>query len=189
MDALLGRAVALWRESPDALAPAGRAFAASEQQAREQALDRFLEVFQGELQNPPYTRPARQAAHDRINDAFVAFAQAALDLQPRHLELLLAGGFSAIGTEMGRAARSFDPQVSAADILQASRNAWTACGLQTLLGSPMRLTPPIFAYSMLYPYTDNYLDDPGVAREAKLGFSGRFGERLAGCEPGTGKRS
>jgi len=32
---------------------------------------------------------------------------------------------------------------------------------------------------MLYPYTDNYLDDPSVSREEKLGFSNRFGQRLA----------
>jgi len=33
---------------------------------------------------------------------------------------------------------------------------------------------------MLYPYTDNYLDDPCISREAKLGFNERFGRRLAG---------
>jgi hypothetical protein len=44
----------------------------------------------------------------------------------------------------------------------------------------MELTPSIFAYSMLYPYSDNYLDDPSVSRAAKLGFSARFGRRLAG---------
>jgi hypothetical protein len=27
----------------------------------------------------------------------------------------------------------------------------------------MRLTPSIFAYSMLYPYADNYLDDPSTS--------------------------
>jgi hypothetical protein len=44
----------------------------------------------------------------------------------------------------------------------------------------MHVTPAIFAYSMLYPYTDNYLDAPSISREAKLGFSDRFGRRLEG---------
>ena len=44
----------------------------------------------------------------------------------------------------------------------------------------MRLTPSIFAYSMLYPYTDNYLDDPSTSLAAKLEFSGRFRQRLEG---------
>jgi hypothetical protein len=183
MTGLLAHALALWQECPPSLPHFARTFAAAEQVAREQALDRFLETFELELHHVPCTRAARDAARGRINDAFVLLARTALDLEPRHLDLLLAGGFSAIGTELGRAARRFDRQVSAADILQASRNAWTACGLQILLGRPLRLTGPIFAYSMLYPYTDNYLDDPAVPREAKLGFSRRFGERLAGGTP------
>jgi len=44
----------------------------------------------------------------------------------------------------------------------------------------MRLTPAIFAYSMLYPYTDNYLDDSATSRGAKLAFSDRFRRRLDG---------
>ncbi len=182
MTGLRAQTLALWRECPASPPPLSRAFSSAEQEQHEQALDRFLEALQSELHQPPHTRAARRSAHDRINDAFVLFARAALDLQPQHLELLLAGGFSAIGTNLGRAARRSDQQVSTADILQASRNAWTACGLQRLFGREMRLTPSVFAYSMLYPYTDNYLDDPTVAREAKLGFSTRFGERLAGRE-------
>lgn len=53
-------------------------------------------------------------------------------------------------------------QVTTKDILQASRNAWTARALQMLLGRDMGLTPAIFAYSMFYPYADNYLDDPAT---------------------------
>jgi hypothetical protein len=38
---------------------------------------------------------------------------------------------------------------------------------------------------MLYPYTDNYLDNPAISREEKAGFGSRFGQRLKGepCEP------
>jgi hypothetical protein len=81
---------------------------------------------------------------------------------------------------LGRQARRFDPSVSTPDILQACRNAWTACGLQALMGCRMCVTPAIFAYSMLYPYSDNYMDDPAVSRESKLGFSARFRSRLSG---------
>jgi hypothetical protein len=116
----------------------------------------------------------------RITSAFERFAKSALNLEDKHLELLLNDGFSTVATQLARQARRFDSAVSIADILQASRNAWTAGGLQMLLGQDMRLTPSIFAYSMLYPYTDNYLDDPATPREAKLGFSDRFRRRLAG---------
>ncbi|HVX66714.1 MAG TPA: hypothetical protein VHA11_08940 [Bryobacteraceae bacterium] len=183
MNGLLAEALALWQECPPAAPRFTRTFSPREQESREQALDRFLAAFEFELHHVPCTRAARDAARERINEAFLLLAQTALDLDKRHLDLLLAGGFSAIGSQLGREARRFDPHVNAADILQASRNAWTACGLQLLLGRPLRLTGPIFAYSMLYPYTDNYLDDPAVSRDAKLGFSRRFGERLSGGAP------
>lgn len=177
---LLEQAIALWRESPACVPPLPRSFSPEEQAAGEEQLDRFLDGIQAELHSLPANRAEREAARERITAAFVRFGKAVLGFEDRHLELLLGGGFSAVGTDLGRQARRFDPGVSVANILQASRNAWTACGLQLLLGSRMRLTPSIFAYSMLYPYTDNYLDDPEASREEKFGFNDRFGRRLAG---------
>jgi hypothetical protein len=177
---LLEQAIALWRECPADLPEFGHTYPVGEQQSRERELDRFLEEIQSELRSLPRSRSERESVQGRISEAFVRLAQSALDLTPAHLDLLLAGGFSGIGTELGRRARRLAFPATVADIIQASRNAWTACGLQILLGAEMRLTPSIFAYSMLYPATDNYMDDPAVRREAKLGFSQRFGQRLAG---------
>jgi len=177
---LLDESIAIWREGPGCLPAFERTFASGEQAAREAQLDVFLGSIERELRSLPRTRRERQEARERVTGAFAAFARAGLELEDRHLELLLRGGFSALGTELARRARHFDPEVSTADILQASRNTWTACALQLLLGGTMQLTASIFAYSMLYPYTDNYLDSPSVPREAKLGFSTRFGRRLAG---------
>jgi hypothetical protein len=70
--------------------------------------------------------------------------------------------------------------MSGEDIYQAGRNAWTAHGLQWLLRLPVQLTPSILAYSLLYPYTDNYLDDPNISGATKLAFNERFRQRLAG---------
>lgn len=180
---LLENSLALWRDSPAAPPRFRRSFGAAEQAGREAELERFLEAIQAELKRLPRSRPERDATRERITAAFVRFGRTAVDLDDTHLELLLQGGFSSIGTEMARQARRFSPDISTADILQASRNAWTACGLEVLLDRPMRLTPAIFAYSMLYPYTDNYLDDPRMSRQEKAGFSARFGRRLAGDSP------
>ena len=180
MTELLQESIALWRESPVSLPAFERTFEPQEQARREAQLERFLDALQAELRSLPRSRAEREEARERITAAFVHLGRTALDLDDRHLELLLNGGFSAIGTDLARRARRFDPAVSTADILQATRNAWTACGLQMLLDRKPGVTPAIFAYSMLYPYTDNYLDHPSISREAKLGFNGRFGRRLAG---------
>jgi hypothetical protein len=71
----------------------------------------------------------------------------------------LGCGFLEATTAFARMARRFDPAITSAEIYQAARNVWTANFLQLLLGMPVRVTPAIFAYSMLYPYSDNYLDE------------------------------
>jgi hypothetical protein len=67
------------------------------------------------------------------------------------------------------------------DIVQACRNAWTACGLQPLLGERVGITPSILGYSLLYPYSDNYLDSVDVSAQTKRSFSERFRDRLLGA--------
>jgi hypothetical protein len=85
-----------------------------------------------------------------------------------------------VGTQLARWAHRFDPQLPDPDIAQACRNAWTACGMQPLFGCQMRLTPAILGYSLLYPYSDNYLDERAATHEEKLRFSRRFRSRLRG---------
>jgi hypothetical protein len=162
------------------LPPFDRTFTPGEQASREIHLDHLLHTVEAELRDVPRTRWERRSARSRVTSAFTDFGKYCLDFDDSHLELLLNDGFSAVATQLARQARQFDPGVSASDIFQASRNAWTACGLQVLLGRDMRLTPSIFAYSMLYPYTDNYLDDSAASRSAKLAFSERFRRRLDG---------
>ncbi|HEX6306057.1 MAG TPA: hypothetical protein VFZ76_17795, partial [Anaerolineales bacterium] len=78
-------------------------------------------------------------------------------------------------------ARQFDPAITDADIFQASRNAWSMNLIQLLLGLPVQVTPAVFAYSMLYPYSDNYLDDPAISADVKNAFNQRFRQRLEGA--------
>jgi hypothetical protein len=180
MRELLRQSLSLWHRGTVCLPPFDRTFTAAEQAAREMHLDQFLRRVERELEDRPCNSSERRSARHRMTSAFTDFAKLGLDLDDSQLELLLNDGFSAAATQLARRARQFDPTVTAADIFQASRNAWTACGLQILLGQGMCLTPAIFAYSMLYPYTDNYLDDPATPFGAKLAFSERLARRLDG---------
>jgi hypothetical protein len=172
--------IAAWHGGSKELPELGRRYTEDEQRQRERLFDCALEAAERELQTQPEIASDRNVVYGRLTSAVARIATLALDLDDPYLESLLRDEFSKIGKELALSARRFDPSVSLSDILQACRNAWTACGLQPLLGQSIQLTPAIFAYSMLYPYSDNYLDDDRVAQGAKLSFSSRFRRRLAG---------
>lgn len=73
-----------------------------------------------------------------------------------------------------------DPSITPADIYQAGRNVMTATGLQVLAGQTVNSHDAILGYSLLYPYTDNFLDNSNVGPSQRLKFVERFQARLAG---------
>jgi hypothetical protein len=176
--------IAAWHgSSPKELPQLGRRYSKHEQEEREILFDRALHIAESKLETLPGTSSERNEVYGRLTSSVARLAAFALDVDDPFVESLLRDEFSGVGKQLACTARRFDACVSLREILQACRNAWTACGLQPLLGQPIQLTPAIFGYSMLYPYSDNYLDDAGVSREAKLRFSSRFRRRLAGCPP------
>jgi hypothetical protein len=180
VEALTQRVVALWRQGDSQIIPLARVYSRREQAEREAHLARFLDALQKETRRPPRDAAGRTELRKRLLAEFSQAARVALDLQERHVALLMGSGMTDVGLQFARWARRFDPAIAGEDIFQACRNAWTCCGLQILFGRPVQLTPAIFAYSMLYPYTDNYLDATTVASAEKRSFSERFYRRLAG---------
>jgi hypothetical protein len=171
--------VALWRESSEGTAPNGQLYSSKEQQEHEQAYDEALHAVEQELQQTADSDCERTVLQDQIVAAFSHFSGRALGLDSTSVDML-TNNFLPVGTELAQWARQFDPDLNMNDIIQAARNAWTACGLQPLMGMHVGLTPSILGYSLLYPYSDNYLDDEEIGAEVKLQFSRRFRYRLAG---------
>lgn len=177
---LVARFTSLWTENGDDRPDLGRTFTSRDRSPREKALARFVASLRRETKTVPLSPGDREACQKRIFGAFDSFARTGLDWQDRHIDILFGGGFDRAAAEFVRMARKFDPGVGSADIFQACRNVWVANGLQRLLGLPVRLTPAVFAYSLLYPYTDNYLDDPSTTDETKRAFDRRLRSRLEG---------
>ncbi|MGA2168540.1 MAG: hypothetical protein ABSG62_10030 [Terracidiphilus sp.] len=171
--------IVVWNDCARRPWQGGPQFTPGEQRKREKAYDEGLRAVEREARKAPRTRAERLEAQRRTVAVFPRFAAIALGLEGETVKLL-SDGFLPAGTQFARWARRLDPTLSMADTIQACRNAWTACGLQPLLGEAMGLTPSIVGYSLLYPYSDNYLDDEKVSKAEKLEFSARFRERLSG---------
>src|ERR1043165_3503418 len=172
--------IELWWKCDTSLPDLGPRYTAEIHAQNEKRLLRFLNKTDRMLSNPPHSREEAQAMQAHLGEEFKSLAEETLGFRAGQFDLLPSQAFSNASEEFVRRARAFDSKLSGEDIYQAGRNAWTANGLQWLLGLPVEVTPSILAYSLLYPYTDNYLDDPTVPVATKLAFNERFRQRLAG---------
>ena len=139
----VARTMDVWNECASAPASqSGVRFNAAEQQVREKAYDAELVTVEREARRTAKTKAERIATQDRIVASFARFAASALGLEPAAVNLL-TNDFLPAGTKLAQWSKRFDASLSTADIMQACRNAWTACGLQALLGERIGITPAI----------------------------------------------
>lgn len=102
-----------------------------------------------------------------------------------YINFFVEKGYSSITEEFINEVRSFDPDMEVYDIFQAIRNVWIMNSIQVFFNMEVKLTPSIFSYSMLYPYSDNYLDDTETTAEDKISFNNKFRKWLSGKEAKT----
>jgi hypothetical protein len=176
---LLLRMLERWWASDFETIPLLRIYTPEEQSSRDDRLVDFFDALSREARRPPRDEAAGQATERRLLEAFGTLARSSLDLREAHLQLFEIPGLNEAAKDFVQQARRFDPHIRGIDISQASRNAWVMHSLQMLMDQPPRVTPAILGYSLLYPYSDNYLDDPDVPDGAKAAFSQRLGQRLA----------
>lgn len=74
----------------------------------------------------------------------------------------------------------FDPVMAPENIYQALRNIWIMNTLQVYFGMETGCSDSMFAYSMLYPYTDNIMDDAATSPGEKMRSSAKLQLRLEG---------
>ncbi|RPJ70512.1 MAG: hypothetical protein EHM24_15320 [Acidobacteria bacterium] len=182
IDRLRDLFVTIWEGADPHAALDGPELTGDAHARNEAELSAFVDVLESESRGLRRRAPLGEEGEQRVFSAFARFAVDALGWDRDHLEGPLAGPFREALRAFPIRARRFDPSLTAADIYQAARNALTLHCLQGLLGARIEHTPALLAYSLLYPYTDNLLDDPRAGSTSKLAFGRRLGERLRGGE-------
>lgn len=79
-----------------------------------------------------------------------------------------------------RRARRFDPALTMGDLEQVLRNYMVYAIFCELNGLSQKCTPNIFGYSMLYPYTDNYIDAPDRSKEELSHYNQLIADQILG---------
>jgi hypothetical protein len=172
------RYVSLWESTPARLPHCLRVYEREEQEENEARLRKIAD------ERRAHAGGGRAAGdpHRLSGRTFRRLVKLSLACAPSDMKDYFSDNeeFVLLTEEFVREARSFDPDIPEDSLLQALRNIWVFCSLQKLSGKDLKLTPSGFAYSMLYPYTDNLFDDSRLSSLEKNRFAERVGLRLKG---------
>lgn len=170
----------LWKSSSDQFPEFSRTYSDAEQFRKDQYLEKYIKSIKAlRLEKNTKFSVEHKTELSILKHSHDFFANG-LDFSNIQLELMFSDGMVDLTRNFVRQAQLFDSTLSFHDIFQACRNAWIMHGLQFVFGIPMVLTPSILAYSLLYPYTDNLIDNPKISDFEKICFSERFRNRLSG---------
>jgi hypothetical protein len=181
VEGLVRRHADLWRTAPPGPGPQ-KTYGRTQKRAVEREISALVSSLSAE--------PVRTAFLDGSLDA-ARLEEIAAGLRPTFKRLLTLIDLPLEEVYDGRfveatrlflgSARDFDPDLGLASAYQALRNVWIMNSLQFDLGRPVEHTDAIFAYSMVYPYLDNLLDDAAAAETGKLAFVARLRRWLEGA--------
>ncbi len=181
VEGLVRSHAARWREAPASPPPPRKTYARLEKRAAERELSGLVAALSSPQNRTAFLEGGLDAAR---------LESLAAGLRPGFKRLLalvdlpLAAVYDARFVDATRlflrAARDFDPDLGLASAYQALRNVWIMNSLQFDLGLTVEHNDAVFAYSMVYPYLDNVLDDAGTAEAAKLALVGRLRSWLEG---------
>lgn len=167
----------LWNRVSDVPCLIGRTY--SLQQQRENELRSQGLLFDEYPQSIPENNVQKHVV--RLRDYVRDLVLDSIDQGKREQieEMLIA--FSDAGDEFVCRTGEFDENLRFEGVFQSLRNLWIINSMQMAFGIPIRVNPSGFAYSLLYTYSDNYLDMGSIGQREKEEFGNIFGLRLAGC--------
>lgn len=170
----------LWKSSAEIYIAVNEEISIDDKQQRELGLANFSKSLKTEIDFKKLRGEQREQFIRQFQENLALFFKNSLNFSMNETAIVAKSGLLDITREFMQMARGFDPDVALEDIFQASRNLWIINSLQIMMNEPVKLSGSIFAYSMLYPYTDNYLDNPSISSDEKMEFSMRFRQRLQG---------
>ena len=170
-----------WWDDTSAEPPSpGALFTRSLQESNEAAADRLAGYLEEEFTNFPAGAGKQSLWRERLFIALRRFGRECFAFPDRDFDIIFSPEYLEVTRAFAHRAQAFDESIEPQSLAQALRNVWVMNWQQLFLGARPSLTHSVFAYSLLYPYTDNLLDLPGLSRAAKEEACSRLAYRLAG---------
>ncbi len=148
---------------------------------KENKLDKYIDLIIQKIKEFPQEDNKKERwknDFDKIIDDFIESEEDAFKLGI--INKNLKNDFFNSTKSFIKEAKKFNKSLSYSDIGQAVRNVWIINILQASFGQKVEFSKAIFGYSMLYPYTDNYLDNIEIDINKKEKFNYNLKKRLKG---------
>ena len=168
-----------WNTSTD-FPELGNTYTEAVQKSTETELFRFIDRTAHKLDDYPKIQTEQNAWMEEFITEIREFGKQFLTMSDLYLDSVFQDE-AVLSTRMFvDKAKVFDPALRIEDVYQALRNAWIMNSLQMYLRLDVEYRDSLFAYSMIYPYMDNYLDDISLPLEKKLDLIKKLRDGLEG---------
>ena len=146
----------------------------------EKGIENFRKQLFNTLKKIPKSENEEEDLRKEIFEQIKAIELNMSNYEESIIDFFIESGYANITEKFIDKVKAFDPKMGVYDIFQAIRNVWIMNSIQILFDMEVKLTPSIFSYSMLYPYSDNYLDDSSISVGDKIEFNKKFRRWLTG---------
>ena len=181
-EACAAKCAAAWAEAKAAPDEFGVSIPLAGKLEHERRADRYVDEMEGLLRRWAASPAKRGVWRQNLLHALRRMAGDYLQCEAAGLDRLFTAEAMEATRQFVREARAFAPAMTDECLFQALRNLWVTHSVQLFLQTPIALSPAMFAYSMLYPWTDNCLDSPRLTRAAKIAFGDWLALRLSGVK-------
>lgn len=177
---------AAWKQQPDSFPVFLKEnldifpYITSEQKKENEALiQEFFRRIQKKIQKKPGETEAQRQWEKELEQEFCDFLQKEKMLSlSEWMSRELLDAFTCETKRFVNRVRSFDETLNEAQIWQTLRNYFIYAMIVEMQGETQNAKNPILAYSLLYPYTDNYIDDEQILPKEKERYNRMIASRL-----------
>lgn len=170
----------LWWETGTGFPCLSKTYNKTEQKKIENELSGFVDEVSVKLKDYSPEKDKQKIWLEDFITGLKKSGKQILELSDVYLDTIFNEGFINSTRMFIENVKKFDPSIKIEDIYQALRNVWIMNSLQIYLNLDIKHSDAIFAYSMIYPYTDNLLDDESESMEGKLSLSRNLKDWLEG---------
>lgn len=134
----------------------------------ENDVNKLFDELSDKVKEYPRDKTRQEEWIEEFVQSLKRYGKSNLKISDIYIDSVFKQGFIDTTWEFVEKVKAFDPQMGIENVYQALRNVWIMNALQIYMGLEMKFTEAIFAYSLIYPYTDNYLDDARLSLDEKF---------------------